>query len=53
MDGWRGLSILFVLATHLLPLGPKVLRLNETFGPIGMALFFYTVGILDNKFFIT
>lgn len=46
LDGWRGLSILFVLATHLLPLGPKAWRLNETAGPIGMALFFTLSGFL-------
>lgn len=52
LDGWRGLSILFVLATHLLPLGPKVLRLNETFGPIGMALFFTLSGFLITNFLL-
>ncbi|MGB1648440.1 MAG: acyltransferase family protein [Cycloclasticus sp.] len=52
LDGWRGLSILFVLATHLLPMGPKVLRLNETSGPIGMALFFTLSGFFNNKFLV-
>lgn len=52
LDGWRGLSILFVLATHLLPLGPKVWRLNETAGPIGMALFFTLSGFLITNFLI-
>ncbi|MEY8213340.1 MAG: acyltransferase [Colwellia sp.] len=52
LDGWRGLSILFVLATHLLPLGPKTLRLNETFGPIGMALFFVLSGFLITNFLL-
>ena len=52
LDGWRGLSILFVLATHLLPLGPKVWRLNETAGPIGMALFFTLSGFLITHFLI-
>jgi len=52
LDGWRGLSILFVLATHLLPLGPKALRLNETFGPIGMALFFTLSGFLITNFLL-
>jgi len=52
LDGWRGLSILFVLATHLLPLGPKFLRLNETFGPIGMALFFTLSGFLITNFLL-
>lgn len=52
LDGWRGLSILFVLATHLLPLGPKFLRLNETAGPIGMSLFFTLSGFLIANFLI-
>ncbi len=52
LDGWRGLSILFVLATHLLPLGPKVWRLNETAGPIGMAIFFTLSGFLITNFLI-
>lgn len=46
LDGWRGISILFVLAAHLLPLGPKAWRLNEAAGPIGMALFFTLSGFL-------
>jgi peptidoglycan/LPS O-acetylase OafA/YrhL len=52
LDGWRGISILFVLAAHLLPLGPKFLRLNETAGPIGMALFFTLSGFLITNFLI-
>lgn len=52
LDGWRGLSILFILATHLLPLGPKAWRLNETAGPIGMALFFTLSGFLITHFLI-
>ncbi len=52
LDGWRGLSVLFVLATHLLPLGPKFLRLNETAGPIGMSLFFTLSGFLIANFLI-
>lgn len=52
LDGWRGISILFVLATHLLPLGPKFLRLNETAGPLGMSLFFTLSGFLIANFLI-
>jgi peptidoglycan/LPS O-acetylase OafA/YrhL len=52
LDGWRGISILFVLAAHLLPLGPKALRLNETAGPIGMAIFFTLSGFLITNFLI-
>jgi peptidoglycan/LPS O-acetylase OafA/YrhL len=46
LDGLRALSILLVLACHLLPLGPKVLRLNETAGAMGMSLFFALSGFL-------
>ena len=52
LDGWRGISILFVLATHLLPLGPKNWQLNLTFGPMGMALFFTLSGFLITNFLI-
>jgi peptidoglycan/LPS O-acetylase OafA/YrhL len=52
LDGWRGLSILLVLATHLLPLGPKAWRLNETAGPMGMSLFFTLSGFLIANFLI-
>jgi peptidoglycan/LPS O-acetylase OafA/YrhL len=46
LDGLRAISILLVLACHLLPLGPKVLRLNETAGAMGMSLFFVLSGFL-------
>ncbi len=46
LDGWRGISILLVLAAHLLPLGPKSWELNSTAGPAGMALFFTLSGFL-------
>lgn len=52
LDGWRGISILAVLATHLLPLGPKPWGLNETFGPFGMALFFTLSGFLITRFLL-
>jgi peptidoglycan/LPS O-acetylase OafA/YrhL len=52
LDGWRGMSILFVLATHLLPLGPKSWRLNESCGPLGMALFFTLSGFLITHFLL-
>ena len=48
LDGWRGISILFVLAAHMLPLGPNRWQLNESFGVTGMAIFFSLSG-----FFIT
>jgi peptidoglycan/LPS O-acetylase OafA/YrhL len=46
LDGLRAISILLVLATHMLPLGPKSLRLNETAGAMGMSLFFALSGFL-------
>jgi peptidoglycan/LPS O-acetylase OafA/YrhL len=46
LDGLRATSILLVLACHLLPLGPKFLRLNETAGAMGMSLFFALSGFL-------
>ena len=52
LDGWRGISVLMVLATHLLPLGPKSWRLNEMVGPMGMALFFTLSGFLVTRFLL-
>lgn len=52
LDGWRGISVLLVLATHLLPLGPKNWSLNETAGPMGMALFFTLSGFLMTRFLL-
>ena len=52
LDGWRGISILLVLAAHLLPLGPKAWALNETAGPMGMALFFTLSGFLITRFLL-
>lgn len=46
LDGWRGISILCVLAAHLLPLGPKSWQINATAGPLGMVLFFVLSGFL-------
>lgn len=46
LDGWRGISILLVLATHMLPIGPKGWQLNLTTGPLGMSLFFAMSGFL-------
>ena len=52
LDGWRGISILLVLAAHLLPLGPKSWKLNEMAGPMGMALFFTLSGFLITRFLL-
>lgn len=49
LDGWRAISILLVLAAHLLPLGPKSLHLNETAGAMGMSLFFTLSGFLITR----
>ena len=46
LDGLRAISILLVLATHMLPEGPKILRLNDTTGAMGMSLFFALSGFL-------
>ena len=46
LDGLRAISIACVLAAHLLPLGPKDLRLNEAAGAMGMSLFFALSGFL-------
>ncbi len=46
LDGWRGISILLVLAGHLLPLGPKSWNLNGAVAGTGMAIFFTLSGCL-------
>src|SRR4051794_4111276 len=48
LDGWRAISILLVLACHLLPLGH--FGLNDTAGAAGMALFFTLSGFLIVSF---
>ena len=52
LDGWRGLSILLVLAAHLLPLGPHRLLLNHSAGVFGMVIFFILSGFLITSFLI-
>ncbi len=46
LDGWRGIAILFVLAGHLLPLGPKVWEMNAAIATTGMVIFFNLSGFL-------
>src|SRR5262245_26714186 len=46
LDGLPSSSIRLILGIHLLPLGPKVLELNETTGLMGMSLFFALSGFL-------
>lgn len=52
LDGWRGLSILLVLAAHLLPLGPHYLLLNHSAGVFGMVIFFTLSGFLITSFLL-
>lgn len=53
LDGWRGLSILCVMAGHLLPLGPKPWQLNGCFADLGMVLFFVLSGFLITNNLLT
>lgn len=46
LDGWRALSILCVLAGHLLPLGPGAWGLNGAVAATGMVVFFNLSGFL-------
>ncbi len=52
LDGWRGVSILLVLAAHLLPLGPKAWQMNAAAGAMGMAIFFTLSGFLIANFLL-
>lgn len=52
LDGWRAISILAVLACHLLPIGPKFLHFNYAVGVLGMSLFFTLSGFLVTHFMI-
>ena len=46
LDGWRGISILLVLAGHLFPLGSQTWQLNGSIASSGMAIFFILSGFL-------
>lgn len=52
LDGWRGISILFVLAAHLLPLGPHHYMFNYSVGILGMVVFFNLSGFLITSFLL-
>ena len=52
LDGWRGISILLVLACHLLPLSPTFLHVNTAIGVLGMSIFFTLSGFLVTHFLI-
>lgn len=46
LDGWRAVSILAVLAGHLLPIGPQAWQFNAAVAASGMAIFFTLSGFL-------
>ena len=46
LDGWRAISILAVLAGHMLPLGPAQWGMNGDIAANGMAIFFTLSGFL-------
>lgn len=46
LDGWRGLSIIFVMLGHWFRLGPQALDINGCFTSTGMAVFFIMSGFL-------
>lgn len=46
LDGWRAVSILSVMAGHMLPLGPASWQLNAASAAGGMAIFFTLSGFL-------
>jgi len=46
LDGWRAISILAVLAGHMLPLGPSQWGMNGPIAANGMAIFFTLSGFL-------
>lgn len=52
LDGWRAVSILSVLAAHLLPLNAIIPQSNEAAGLFGMAVFFTLSGFLITRFLI-
>lgn len=52
LDGWRALSIVFVLAGHWLPLGPASWQMNAAVAASGMAIFFALSGFLITHFLL-
>lgn len=46
LDGWRAVSILSVMAAHMLPLGPARWAMNAPIAANGMAIFFTLSGFL-------
>jgi peptidoglycan/LPS O-acetylase OafA/YrhL len=49
LDGWRAVSIILVLISHLLPLGPKAWDLNSLATMSGMTIFFVLSGFLVTR----
>ncbi len=52
LDGWRAVSIVAVLAGHLVPLNIFIAGANETAGLFGMAVFFTLSGFLITRFLV-
>ena len=52
LDGWRALSIVLVLCSHLLPLNLFFPAANEAAGVAGMAIFFTLSGFLITRFLL-
>jgi peptidoglycan/LPS O-acetylase OafA/YrhL len=52
LDGWRALSILLVLAGHLLPMNALIPGSNEAAAAAGMAIFFTLSGFLITRFLL-
>lgn len=46
LDGWRAVSIIAVMAGHLLPIGPARFQMNAAAATSGMAIFFTLSGFL-------
>ncbi len=46
LDGWRAISILSVLAAHMLPIGPRAWAGNDMLARFGMSIFFALSGFL-------
>lgn len=52
LDGWRAISILSVLAAHLVPIDRVVGGGNDAAGAFGMAIFFCLSGFLITRFLL-
>ena len=52
LDGWRAISIMSVLAGHLLPVNAVIPGGNDAAGATGMAIFFCLSGFLITRFLL-